>query len=137
MRSITVYNVDTQGWYLGTSSVAYESPLEPGQYLVPADAVEAEPPTDIPDGLWPRWDGTSWQLETMPEVNLKVDKSAEVRARRNALLAETDWVFVTDRPTDKDHPKWVADMKRYRQALRDITASPDFPENVVWPEKPL
>jgi hypothetical protein len=43
-----------------------ESPLEPGEYLVPAFATTAEPPESVPAGAEARWDGTHWQVFTYP-----------------------------------------------------------------------
>lgn len=57
-------------------------------------------------------------------------KAAEVRARRNDLLAQSDWTQVADAPVNKE--AWAT----YRQALRDITAAPGFPGNVDWPSAP-
>lgn len=53
----------------------------------------------------------------------------EVRVKRNALLAKTDWHANTD-VTMSD------DMKNYRQALRDLPASTADALDVVWPEAP-
>jgi hypothetical protein len=54
-----------------------------------------------------------------------------VRAKRDTLLKECDWVSGEDVPQSiKD--TWFP----YRQALRDITNQED-PDNIVWPEKPL
>ena len=53
----------------------------------------------------------------------------EVRTRRNELLVETDWYALTDVPMS-------AEMTTYRQALRDLPASVENSEDVVWPEKP-
>jgi hypothetical protein len=58
-------------------------------------------------------------------------KAAEIRVKRNAELAATDWTQVTDCTADK--PLWAT----YRQALRDVTAQADFPHNITWPEQPL
>lgn len=55
---------------------------------------------------------------------------AEVRAKRNALLTESDAMMVSDRPTDKE--AWA----EYRQALRDITKQAGFPYDVEFPAKP-
>lgn len=49
---------------------------------------------------------------------------------RDSLLAQSDWTMLPDAPTDKK--AW----KAYRQALRDITQQPGFPDNIVWPTKP-
>jgi len=52
-----------------------------------------------------------------------------VRAKRNELLAETDFYALSDVPMSSD-------MTTYRQALRDLPASVENSEDVVWPEKP-
>jgi hypothetical protein len=54
----------------------------------------------------------------------------QVRYRRDALLAVTDWRILPDATTSEtDRTRWVA----YRQALRDITKQRD-PLNIIWPE---
>ena len=57
---------------------------------------------------------------------------ADLRARRNRLLAETDYYALSD-VTMSD------DMKTYRQNLRDLPAGKDTVEkceNATWPTKP-
>lgn len=61
------------------------------------------------------------------------DKAAEVvRARRNTLLAETDYLALTDNTLDDT-------TIAYRQALRDITSHVNFPylNEEDWPVKPV
>jgi hypothetical protein len=57
---------------------------------------------------------------------------ASLRQRRNALLAETDYLALSDNT--------LADnMKKYRQDLRDLTNGLDTTTkvaNVTWPTKP-
>jgi hypothetical protein len=56
----------------------------------------------------------------------------ELRNKRNALLAETDWTALSD-STLTDN------MKTYRQALRDLPSGKDTVEkceNAVFPTKP-
>lgn len=55
-------------------------------------------------------------------------KATEVRSKRNSLLEETDFYGLSD-VTMPDN------IRQYRQALRDVTSQPGFPENVVWPIK--
>ena len=57
---------------------------------------------------------------------------ADLRSRRNKLLAETDFYGNSD-VTMSD------DMKTYRQALRDLPSGKDTVEkceNATWPTKP-
>lgn len=56
---------------------------------------------------------------------------SELRAERNAKLAETDVYMISDYPiTTEQKTAW----QTYRQALRDM----DFtdPDNITWPTKP-
>ncbi|WP_435605886.1 phage major tail tube protein [Pseudomonas knackmussii] len=55
------YQFNLAGLYVGETE-ADESPMEPGVYLVPAHCTLIAPPADVPDGRWPRFNGTSWSL---------------------------------------------------------------------------
>ena len=58
------------------------------------------------------------------------DRKAEsIRIKRDGLLSQTDWMAGSD-VTMSD--EW----RTYRQALRDVPAQSDFPNNVTWPTKP-
>ena len=50
--------------------------------------------------------------------------SEQLLSKRKKLLAETDWYVTYCVETGKDIP---ANVKEYRQALRDITLNPKFP----------
>jgi len=57
---------------------------------------------------------------------------AELRSKRNRLLAETDYLALSDSTLSDD-------MKTYRQNLRDLPAGKDTVEkceNATWPTKP-
>lgn len=65
---------------------------------------------------------------------LKTDEefAAEAREKRNALIAETDFMMMPDYP--------LSEAKRqaltvYRQALRDVPAQYGFPRQIDWPLK--
>ena len=100
---------------------------------------------------------TNYQIWLEMDKNQEFDKLAqEIRAKRDELLAETDKEMVLDRlklnmPEDISMTNIVqgikefftslkeifsSDMAKYRQLLRDIPQQPEFPYNVVWPEKP-
>ena len=54
------------------------------------------------------------------------------RETRNELLAASDWTQANDSPlTDEAKTSWAT----YRQALRDLPSSSDWP-NVTFPEEP-
>jgi hypothetical protein len=59
---------------------------------------------------------------------------ADLRSRRDRLLASCDWVMMSDSPI-ADKTEW----ETYRQALRDITNGLTTVEDVnavTWPTKP-
>ena len=55
---------------------------------------------------------------------------AELRSKRNNLLAKSDWTQVADAPVD------AASWSTYRQALRDLPSKTTDPRNPIWPEPP-
>lgn len=57
----------------------------------------------------------------------------KARAKRDKLLAETDYLIMADYPISEEKRQLV---KEYRQALRDITNQEGFPRVVSFPEKP-
>ena len=59
--------------------------------------------------------------------------SEEARAKRDKLLADTDWTQVLDAPIDAETREAY---RTYRQALRDIPEQDGFPEIITWPELP-
>jgi len=65
-------------------------------------------------------------------ANDLANKKAQVRAQRNARLAETDWAILPDSPLI-DYDKGI--MASYRTALRDVPAQAGFPNNAL-PEGP-
>lgn len=59
--------------------------------------------------------------------------AAAVRAKRDALLAASDYTQATDYPsTYAVRTAWA----EYRQLLRDVTKQAGFPVEVEWPTKP-
>lgn len=64
--------------------------------------------------------------------------AANVREKRDKLLAECDWVTLkaVDASTDGLGVQLPEVWVTYRQALRDVPAQAGFPHNVTWPTKP-
>ena len=56
-------------------------------------------------------------------------KKSKLRNKRKELLEEADWQINKKIVNNEDATSW----RTYRQALRDITNSPDNP---TWPTKP-
>ena len=83
-------------------------------------------------GVWRQ----TWQIVDMTaEEKDQVDKKQEsqVRGQRNYMLFQCDWTRLDDvLLTESQRAAWAT----YRQALRDITAQPEFPWTVNWPVQP-
>lgn len=86
--------------------------------------------TDTNQPLFPPEFHMDWDYGQNKWVSIKtaVIQWGIVRVERSKLLAETDWMALSD-VTMSD--AW----KTYRQALRDITDQAD-PFNITWPTKP-
>jgi hypothetical protein len=73
------------------------------------------------------------QLDEQAWLNGAFDRAiADLRARRNRLLAQTDYLALSDNTLSSD-------MATYRQALRDITqglTTVEEVELVIFPDKP-
>lgn len=74
---------------------------------------------------------TKEQQETEYQEKLDAIAADQVRAKRDMLIAETDWWASSDLTM-------TTEQTTYRQALRDITAHADFPHlaDADWPTKP-
>ena len=70
-----------------------------------------------------------------PKGELKTDAeyASEAREKRNALIAETDYMAMPDYPLDKEKK---AAVLAYRQALRDVPEQAGVPRQIDWPVKP-
>ena len=98
--------IDLTQFYVVSKSLV-KKPLKPSEHHV----------FDYTTKQWidPRTSETEWHL---------------VRAKRDRLIAATDWTQLPDVPlTTKE--MWA----EYRQALRDVTLQAD-PFNIVWPTAP-
>ena len=67
----------------------------------------------------------AYARDVLPDLQLE-----QLRAKRNQLLAETDYLGLPDLGG------FSAEMTAYRQALRDLPANTTDPANPVWPTKP-
>ena len=65
----------------------------------------------------------AYDRDVLPGLQLE-----SLRARRNQLLAETDYLALSDATLSEE-------MRLYRQQLRDLPANTD-PANPTWPVKP-
>jgi len=76
-----------------------------------------------------KWDGSAIiKDDTALTAYQTAKKWKRIRNDRNRRLAETDYLSLNDNTLS-------ADMKTYRQALRDVPKQTD-PDNITWPSKP-
>jgi hypothetical protein len=128
---------------VGCINADNDSDAERIQYIYPAaiemDSMEitsvfgefvahASPTTTSVDN-----DGTvNFDVSSMA-TKVNTDLSTTVRAKRDALLASSDWTQLADCVLDDaDKVLWQS----YRRALRDVPQQTGFPNSVTWPNKP-
>lgn len=73
-----------------------------------------------------------FQIVEVPEPTTE-EIAAQVRAKRDALLAETDFLMMPDYPLGEED---AAELKAYRQELRDVPTQEGFPTEITWPDLP-
>ena len=67
------------------------------------------------------------------DAEVREEYMGDLRMDRNMLLVSSDWTQNTDSPLDdSDKASWTT----YRQALRDLPANTDDPNNPTWPTPP-
>ena len=84
-----------------------------------------------------RGENLSWAAEKIPEkteAEKREDAEKSVRAKRDSLISETDYLLASDYPISAEDLEAV---KVYRQALRDVPQQAGFPFDVVWPDLPV
>lgn len=148
---MNIYNYDPETNQYNFSSVADESPLEPGVYLIPAYATEIAPPT-AGENEAPFWTGSAWEIKStlVSEPAAKVWEEDEVwetiRMHRDIWLRDCDWTQGADAPLSTEK---IAEYATYRAQLRNLPStltlaqatemceqeSPVFTHS-LWPAKP-
>tara|TARA_Y100001956_G_C3944475_1_gene109996 strand:- start:138 stop:434 length:297 start_codon:yes stop_codon:yes gene_type:complete len=58
---------------------------------------------------------------------------AQIRAKRDKLISETDWTQVADVQLSEEKK---SEFAAYRQELRDLPQTYANPDDVIWPVKP-
>jgi len=100
-------------------------------------AVELDGPLQIPPlGVGQKYHLATKTVEDTRTEQQKYDQQAAlVRNQRNFLLTESDWTDTASAPArlgQELYDQW----QTYRQALRDVTAQPGYPFNIIWPTPP-
>ena len=91
-----IYHYDAFSKIFVGEGTADESPLEPGVWLIPANATEAEPPA-VGAKEMAVWSNDAWVVQPVPEPEPEPEKPVpptpqEVINRDNrAYLNQTDW----------------------------------------------
>lgn len=73
-----------------------------------------------------------YKIVEIPEPTTE-EVAAQVRAQRDAMIAQTDYLMMSDYPISEEDKTL---LETYRQALRDIPEQEGFPSNVQWPVAP-
>jgi len=84
-----------------------------------------------PEGDYKYYVDITALAEAAAERSRPAEVMAELRAKRNALLAASDWTQLPDAPTAN-----AAAWKVYRQALRDLPQQTVYPNEPQWPTAP-
>lgn len=87
--------------------------------------------SELKTPLAPVLQGASSVVSVLEPPSLTLENNA--LTMRHIRLTESDWTQLLDAPLS---PKERADWAVYRQALRDITQQPSFPQKIYWPAQP-
>jgi hypothetical protein len=90
---------------------------------------QSVPPHSIIEWNGPDPQPTEAELQAAYDAAIASAALADLRSKRNQLLAETDYLALADSTLTDE-------MRTYRQALRDLPANTVDPANPVWPTKP-
>jgi L-cysteine desulfidase len=101
--------------------------------LIDAGYISVDDPPEV--DLFQRlvWNGNSWVVETLSDEErniVLINQWNIVRAERNRLLKETDWMMM--KYSENNDPLSTV-LAQYRQQLRDIPETQTDPFNIVWP----
>jgi hypothetical protein len=76
---------------------------------------------------------TKAEQEQQYQARLDAEAAKRVRAKRDKLLVECDWVVIRARELGQDVPREWFD---YRSDLRNVPQQDGFPHDVEWPTHP-
>jgi hypothetical protein len=115
-----IYHYDrTSGVYLGSSD-ADPSPLEPGQYLVPANSVAQEPPLPA-SGKQAVWNN-GWSLQNIPAPPTPSPDPAPAtneERRSVAYTQESDPLFFKYQRGEATREEWLAKIEEIKARYPD------------------
>ena len=79
---------------------------------------------------WAKYGVTYLEVE---DVLTDEQLAKQVRYKRDILLRKSDFYVMPDYPSKAED---LADVRAYRQSLRDITKQGGFPKDITWPNVP-
>ncbi|MFY1867530.1 tail fiber assembly protein [Achromobacter xylosoxidans] len=144
-----VSQLNSEGFYVGPV-IADASPLEPGVFLMPGGAVDAEPPEHLVAGKRYKLVVGRWMAEDMPRSDLPVQPESPgaehldlaARARRDVLLeratlrmAPLQDAVDLNIATEFERASLSA-WKSYRVQLNRVPEQAHYPVTIDWPVEP-
>jgi hypothetical protein len=124
MNQKQVCQLDSQGYFTNVT-VADESPLEPGVFLIPDGCVETKPPKVFPDQRV-KWVNDNWVYEDIPlpptpPEPVQPSPIEMCKGEAKYLLAVTDWSQLPDAAAAL---KNKAEFDRFRATVRMYLINP-------------
>lgn len=122
MTDKIVSQLDAEG-YFTNATVADESPLEPGVFMMPAGAVDVLPP-EVPEGMRAKYVGGRFQFEPIPAPPAPTpEQIAEaVTARRaTAYRDEADPLYFKAQRGESTMEEWLAKVAEIKARFPDGT----------------
>lgn len=110
MTQKQVCQLDEEGYFVGLT-LADESPLEPGVFLIPARCVDVEPPL-LPEGQRARWED-AWAFEDIPQPEPEPEPPEpepipNEELRKAAYREESDPLFFKYQRGEATQEEWLA-----------------------------
>lgn len=135
MKTKSVTQLDEFGYFLGTS-IAYESPLEPGVFHIPANAIDVKPPT-VPANKRARWVDGMWQYEDMPVIpDIKPAPIPEkTKSQQAQAILDENMFFTNNYYWNRFTSFEKQEFTDWFDKLHEISANPEYAGDV--PLKPL
>ena len=142
MATKIVYVYDKNGVFLHPYA-CQESPLEPGEYIVPEQSLAVVPPVTavnecavVQAGAWVIKPSAISPATNTPVPLTPEQVIANVKLDRDALINVVTWKYERHAretrlglpPTDV-----IATLDKYVQDLADVPKQIGFPDAVVWP----